>query len=185
MNLSIENGNEDRASDYLPAATNEAVSFEVLDTDFENPNDKSRDRQVAQTAFILNAIGDENIVNEEVTEPLESVNLDRFAELPSRRESLKGVDKNGVVMYLSFGIAKKLYRCLCCAGNIHIGSEHAILSHAEKLGGYNHHHVDFECVQSELLPKLSDIKIIKPKEATPTAMNKRARRARYNRRRNR
>jgi RimJ/RimL family protein N-acetyltransferase len=105
--------------------------------------------------------------------------LERFAGLPSRREALRAKDKDNLTVFLSLAVAKKLYRCLCCSGDINIGSEHVILSRVQISKRHNHHHIDFACTHEKILPTLKDIKVINPNETTASAMNARNRKYRY------
>lgn len=109
--------------------------------------------------------------------------LERFAELPSRREALRAKDEDNLTVFLSFGVAKKLYRCPCCRGDINIGDSHAILSRVQMSKRYTHHHLDFTCVQDKILPTLKDIKVVDPQDASATAVNARRRKYRNKKRR--
>lgn len=112
--------------------------------------------------------------------------FEQFAELPSRRDALRAKDKDNLTVFLSLGVAKKLYRCQSCSGAIEIGSIHVIMSRVQMSKRFNHHHLDFDCVQEKVLPRLSNIQIIKPEETSATAVNARSRRYRSkNRRRGR
>ena len=113
-------------------------------------------------------------------EPLvNSLGLERFADLPNRREALCGKNKDNITVYLSFAIAKKLYRCLCCSGDIPIGSEHVILSQVQLSKQYTHHHLDFICTQKQIIPSLSRLVSVKPEVASEPSVNAKARRYRY------
>lgn len=112
-------------------------------------------------------------------ELISSQDLERFADLPNRREALRAKDKDNTTIFLSFGIAKKLYHCFCCSNDIAIGSSHAVLGRVQTSKRYTHHHVDFTCVQEKVLPTLSDIQIIKPEAASETAVNAHRRKHRY------
>lgn len=110
-------------------------------------------------------------------------NLERFADLPNRREALRGKDADYLTVYLSHAIAKKLRRCLCCSGDIPIGSEHVIMSRVQMSKKHTHHHLDFTCTQERILPSLSALETVKPKDASATSVNARARRYRNKHRR--
>jgi hypothetical protein len=112
-----------------------------------------------------------------------AIDLERFAELPSRREALRAKDADNHTVFLSRSIAKKLYRCPCCTGDIPIGSEHVVISRVQMSKSYTHHHLDFSCTHETVLPSLRYIQIVDPKEAAVTAMNKRRRRYRNKQRR--
>jgi hypothetical protein len=64
--------------------------------------------------------------------------------LPSRRQSLRGVDFDDNVVVLSFSIARKLYKCPGCYEYIPIGSEHILVRYFEPDGNafYQHWHRD-------------------------------------------
>lgn len=109
--------------------------------------------------------------------------LERFGDMPNRRQALRAKDKDNLAVFLSFGVAKKLYRCPCCNGDIAIGTTHAIMSRVQMSKRYTHHHIDFSCIQETILPALSDIKVIKPEEASAAAVNARNRNYRNKKRR--
>ena len=115
----------------------------------------------------------------QVSEP----NLERFVDLPNRREALRGKDAENLTVYLSHAIAKKLYRCPCCNGDISIGSEHVIMSRVQMSKKFTHHHLDFSCMQEQILPNLTAIETIKPQDASATSVNAKARKYRNRRRR--
>ncbi|MEX0748701.1 MAG: hypothetical protein WD467_03710 [Candidatus Saccharimonadales bacterium] len=103
---------------------------------------------------------------------------ERFADLPNRREAVWGRDAEGGSVYLRHAIARKRYRCPSCQDDIPIGSEHAILGRVQSAQSYDHHHLDFNCVQSVILPSLSRLTVVSPKAASATAVNKRSRQKR-------
>lgn len=111
------------------------------------------------------------------------VNYDRFDDLPNRREALRGKDDQYQTVFLAHAIAKKLYRCLCCRGDIPIGSEHVIMSRVQMSYKYTHHHLDFTCTHDIIIPSLTELETAKPQEATATSMNVRARKYRNKQRR--
>jgi hypothetical protein len=65
-------------------------------------------------------------------------------DLPSRRQSLRGVDFDDNVVVLSFSIARKLYKCPGCYEYIAVGSEHVLVRYFEPDGNtfYQHWHRD-------------------------------------------
>ena len=143
-------------------------------------------REAGKAVFALHGISQPDTVKDKPKQsdptPTQQ-DLERFAELPSRREALRAKDKDNLTVFLSFGVAKKLYRCLCCRDNINIGDSHAILSRVQMSKRYTHHHIDFTCVQDKVLPTLTDIKVIDPQEASATAVNARSRKYRNKKRR--
>lgn len=128
----------------------------------------------------------EHIVPEEFIDEVFTANqleLERFAEMPNRREALRAKDSDNFTVFLSHAIAKKLYRCPCCTGDIAIGSEHVIINRVQMSKQFTHHHLDFKCTQQIVLPTLREIRVIDPKETSATAMNRRGRRYRNRHRR--
>jgi len=109
--------------------------------------------------------------------------LEMFAEFPSRKNALRAIDQEKLTVFLSLGIAKKLYRCPCCRGSIDTGRAHVILSRVQMSKQYSHHHIHFQCIQDKVLPTLKGIKIIKSDEASASAVNARRRRYRNRMRR--
>lgn len=109
---------------------------------------------------------------------LKEVDLTRFEDYPSQRVSLHAIDKNGHQIFMNRSIAKKLYRCLECRGDIGIGSEHVIIGIVHGSNN-NHHHLHSSCLHDRYLPRLKNIRIIKPKNATATKINAKNRRFRY------
>ncbi len=142
-------------------------------------------RQIGQSVFLLAGIvqpqsrptSAEPLVSEEGLSDNQ-----RFVDLPSRREALRAKDKNNLTVFVSFHISKKLYRCLCCRGDINIGDSHAVMSRVQLSKQYTHHHVDFGCVQEKIIPSLTNIEVIDPKQASATAVNARGRKYRNKKR---
>jgi hypothetical protein len=64
--------------------------------------------------------------------------------LPSRKQSLRGLDFDDNVVVLSFSISRKLYKCPGCYEYIPIGSEHVLVRYFEPDGNafYQHWHRD-------------------------------------------
>ena len=64
--------------------------------------------------------------------------------LPSRKQSLRGVDFDDNIIVLSFSISRKLYKCPGCYEYIPIGSEHVLVRYFEPDGNtfYQHWHRD-------------------------------------------
>ena len=73
-------------------------------------------------------------------------------------------------MFLFRSIAKKLYHCGWCSGDIAIGEEHVLLAYARNSQTYDHHHLDRSCVQNRLLPSLTNLRILKVEEASKAAL---------------
>lgn len=108
--------------------------------------------------------------------------LEKYDNLPNRRDALRGKDKDNLTVFLSHGMAKKLYRCPCCSVNIDIGSPHVIMSRVQVSKRYTHHHLDSSCAHNKILPNLRNITIIRHDEASAAAVNARSRRYRYDNR---
>jgi hypothetical protein len=89
-------------------------------------------------------------------------NLERFVGLPNKYGALRAKDKDGLTVFLLHAKAKWLYRCPCCGGNIDVGSEHAVLSRVQTQGV--HARIDLECVLDKVLPTLSKIAIVDPRQ---------------------
>jgi RimJ/RimL family protein N-acetyltransferase len=140
-------------------------------------------KEAGKLAFELSAVKKPEPKATPIQQLTDRENLERFAELPSRREALRAKDKDNLTVFLSLAIAKKLYRCPCCRGDINIGSEHVILSRVQMSKRYTHHHIDFQCTQDEILPTLTNIQSINPNEATASAVNARSRKYRNKKRR--
>ena len=66
--------------------------------------------------------------------------MGQFDGQPSMRWSLQGVTEEGDEAWLIRGIARKLYRCPGCHGDIEVGDEHTIVQFVRRLGGTDHHH---------------------------------------------
>lgn len=144
------------------------------------PNPEARPQQANET---LGEIAVGQVISRNFPEiPLSDVVLERFTELPNRRQALRAKDSENLTVYISHAIAKKLYRCPCCYGDIPIGGEHVIVSRIQMSRAYSHHHVDMDCTQQLILPRLTDIEVISPQQASATEVNKKARKYRNKRR---
>ncbi|HTE57262.1 MAG TPA: GNAT family N-acetyltransferase [Verrucomicrobiae bacterium] len=105
-----------------------------------------------------------------------------FAEHPNRQKALRAKDKKNGTVFIAFSVAKRAYRCLCCAQEIAIGQGHAIVSQVQQTSRFTHHHVDLDCTHSKILPELRGIQTIDAEKASKTAMNARRRKHRYRQR---
>ena len=136
-----------------------------------------RARNIGHTVFNLSGIdnpktGSGNVKSETVASIAESQEeLERFAELPNRRWAIKARDKNGVIVFLRAAVAKKLYNCYGCGHDISIGSEHVIMGRAQVARKYDHHHLDFDCTHSKILPNLYGLRSIDANKASASAIN--------------
>lgn len=124
----------------------------------------------------INVINMENGRSEIHDENMRAIILER--ELPSRQQAIQGENERRNRTYVAFAIARKLYRCVECADDIPIGSEHVITSTTVKIDGYDHHHVHNRCYRENILPTLGELAIIKSSEVNATKNNRRASRAR-------
>lgn len=66
------------------------------------------------------------------------------SDLPTRRQSLRGIDFDDNVVVLGFSIARKLYKCPGCHDYIPVGAEHVLVRYFEPDGTnfYQHWHRD-------------------------------------------
>lgn len=143
--------------------------------EFENQPDRTAE------AMAHVAVG--QVINLHMPEtPLSPEVLERFENMLNRRQALRAKDSGDLTVFLSHAIAKKLYSCPCCHGHIQIGAEHVIVSRVQMARAYSHHHLDADYTQRLILPRLTDIEIIKPHEASALEVNKRGRRYRNRRR---
>ena len=106
-----------------------------------------------------------------------------FEGLPSTRWSLRGLNEEGDEAWLIRGIARKLYRCPGCHGEIPVGEEHTIVQFVRRLGGTDHHHWHRRCAEELLVPELGDLKRLPAAEAKPDRLEERGRRRPGRRRR--
>ena len=70
------------------------------------------------------------------------------SELPTRRQSLIGVDFDDNTIELKHTISKQLYKCPGCRGAIPIGSEHVLVRIREAGGESYHQHWHRDCTRS-------------------------------------
>lgn len=76
--------------------------------------------------------------------------MEDLTELPTRRLSVKGVDYDGNTIVLALVVAKKLYRCPGCGGDIDVGSDHVLVRVAKPAGESYHQHWHRDCARSLL-----------------------------------
>lgn len=96
--------------------------------------------------------------------------------LPSKRWSLRGLTEEGDEVWLIRGIARKLYRCPGCYGDIPIGTEHTVVQYVFRLGGTEHHHWHQRCAEELLIPDLRDLKRMPVAESSQSRLEQRGRR---------
>jgi hypothetical protein len=95
--------------------------------------------------------------------------------LPNKRWSLRGTTEEGDEAWLIRGVARKLYRCPGCHGDIPIGTEHTVVQYVFKLGGTEHHHWHRRCAEELLVSELGDLKRVAVSESSPSRLQARGR----------
>lgn len=118
-----------------------------------------------------------------LSSPPSEEDLQKFIDLPNKRQALRAKDSNYITIFLAQSFAKKPYRCYCCQLEIPIGADHVIMRRIQMSKRWQHCHLHFNCVQECVLPKLTEIKVIDSSEASEKANNARARRYRNKHRR--
>ena len=78
--------------------------------------------------------------------------------LPDTRNDIEARDADGRPVRLSRAIARKLYRCPGCHGEIPIGEEHVFVATPEAIDSYTHHHWHSRCVEELMLPELRSVR---------------------------
>lgn len=101
--------------------------------------------------------------------------MSQHAGLPSARWSLRGLNDEGDEAWLIRGVARKLYRCPGCHGDIEIGSEHTIVQYVHRLGGTEHHHWHRRCAEELLVPDLRGLKRVPAGESSQGKLEARGR----------
>lgn len=96
--------------------------------------------------------------------------------LPDKRWSLRGLTEGGDEAWLIRGIARKLYRCPGCQGEIPIGAEHTVVQYVFRLGGAEHHHWHRQCAEMLLIPDLRDVQRVPVSESSRSRLEERGRR---------
>jgi len=95
--------------------------------------------------------------------------------LPNTRWSLRGLTEEGDEAWLIRGIARKLYRCPGCHGELEVGTEHTIVQYVRRLGGTDHHHWHRRCAEMLLIPELARLKRVPASESSPRRLQERGR----------
>jgi hypothetical protein len=98
-----------------------------------------------------------------------------FDGQPSTRWSLQGLTEEGDEAWLIRGIARKLYHCPGCHGDIQVGDEHTVVQFVRRLGGTDHHHWHRRCAEELLIPELGNLKRIPASESSQTRLEARGR----------
>jgi hypothetical protein len=94
---------------------------------------------------------------------------------PSIRWSLRGLNEEGDETWLIRGIARKLYHCPGCHGDIDVGDEHTIVQFVRRLGGTDHHHWHRRCAEELLIPDLGSLKRVSASESSQSKLEGRGR----------
>jgi hypothetical protein len=79
-----------------------------------------------------------------------AVRLRAVTDLPTRSQSLRGVDFDGNTVVLSFSISRKLYKCPGCYEYIPVGSEHVLVRFFEPDGDRFYQHWHRDCTRTIL-----------------------------------
>ena len=101
--------------------------------------------------------------------------MGQFDGQPSMRWSLKGVTDEGDEAWLIRGIARKLYRCPGCHGDVEVGSEHTVVQYVRRLGGTDHHHWHRSCAEELLIPELGGLKRVPASASSQSKLETRGR----------
>ncbi len=101
--------------------------------------------------------------------------MTEYAGLPSKRWSLRGLTEEGDEAWLIRGIARKLYRCPGCQGDIPIGTEHTVVQYVFRLGGTEHHHWHQRCAEELLVGELGGLKRVPVSESSQSRLEERGR----------
>ncbi len=92
---------------------------------------------------------------------------------PSVRWSLRGLTEEGDEAWLIRGIARKLYHCPGCHGDIDVGAEHTVVQYVRRLGGTDHHHWHRQCAEELLIPELGNLKRVPASESSQSKLESR------------
>ena len=101
--------------------------------------------------------------------------MGEFDGQPSIRWSLRGLTDEGDEAWLIRNIARKLYRCPGCHGDIPIGSEHTVVQYVLRLGGTEHHHWHRRCAEEMLEPDLREVKRVPAAQSSRSKLEDRGR----------
>ncbi len=103
--------------------------------------------------------------------------MGQWDDLPDRRTSIRGRTAEGDEAWLIRDIARKLYRCPGCHGDISIGDEHVVVQYVRRVGGTDHHHWHRRCVTELLLPELRSLQRASASESGRDRLEARGRRS--------
>jgi hypothetical protein len=82
-------------------------------------------------------------------------------DLPSRRQSLRGVDFDANTVVLEFSIARKLYKCPGCYDYIPVGAEHVLVRYFEPDGATFYQHWHRDCTKT-IVRELREEEVVAP-----------------------
>jgi hypothetical protein len=99
--------------------------------------------------------------------------MGQFDGQPSTRWSLRGLTEEGDEAWLIRGIARKLYRCPGCHGEIDVGAEHTVVQYVRRLGGTDHHHWHRRCAEELLIPELGNLRRVAASESSQSRLETR------------
>lgn len=103
--------------------------------------------------------------------------MSQFEGLPDTRTSLRGRTDEGDEAWLIRDIARKLYRCPGCHGDISIGDEHVVVQYVRRIGGTDHHHWHRRCANELLLGELRSVSPVSAAESKRDRLEARGRRS--------
>jgi hypothetical protein len=101
-------------------------------------------------------------------------------DLPNTRHSLVGTGDEGEEVWLIRSVARKLYRCPFCRGEVPIGSDHVVVRYSHPAREVKHVHWHRDCVDEGLRPRLRSLRQVPAAASTERALG-----SRYGRRRSR
>ena len=101
--------------------------------------------------------------------------MGEFDGQPSIRWSLRGLTEEGDEAWLIRGIARKLYRCPGCHGDIEVGDQQTVVQFVRRLGGTDHHHWHRQCAEEILIPELGNLKRVAASESSQSRLVARGR----------
>jgi hypothetical protein len=101
--------------------------------------------------------------------------MSEFDNQPSIRWSLRGLTEEGDEAWLIRGIARKLYHCPGCHGDIPVGEEHTVVQFVRRGGGTDHHHWHRRCAEELLIPELGGLRRVPASESSQPRLEARGR----------
>jgi hypothetical protein len=96
-----------------------------------------------------------------------------YEDLPDSRSSLVGVGDEGEEVVLIRSVARKLYRCPGCRGEVPIGSEHIVVRRSHPAREIRHTHWHRTCVDDQLRYGLRQLRPIPAAQSTEAALERR------------